>query len=340
MAVIQADDIADLVALTLRDLGRMKWTEIATDLQEYIALPNILRKERVRFQSGYGIQFQVMVAHSGAAKSTGLYAVDSVNVGDVMVNADIPWRHSTTNYAIERREVAMNRDPARIVELIKVRRADAMISLAAHLEQMFWSLPGASSDDMFGLPYWCVTNASNGFTGGNPSGFSAGAAGLDADVYSRWKNYSYNYTNITKTDLIRGWREAATKTNFMSPVPIPSYNTGNRYGYYCNYDVIGPLEEAVEAQNDNLGNNIASKDGTVNFRQVPVKYVPYLDADATDPVYGINWGVFKPVFLSGEYMNETTVPRAANQHTTTQVHVDLTANYECRDRRRLFVLYK
>jgi len=340
MTTIQADDIADLVAVTQRDLGKMKWTEIATDLQEYIALPNLMKRNRVRFDSGYGIQFQVMVAHSGAAKTTGLYGVDQVNVGNVMKNANIPWRHATTNYGIERREVSMNGDPARIVELVKIRRADALISLAVIMESNFWTLPGADSDDWFGVPYWIVQNSTEGFTGGNSANFAAGPGGLDRDTYSRWKNWSAQYTTISKTDLVRKWRKAATKTKFISPTPIPSYNTGNRFGYYMNYDVLGPIEEMLEGQNNNLGNDIASKDGRAQFRGTPLTWVPYLDDDTTDPVYGINWGVFKPVFLRGEYMREGRPKEAANQHTVVQTHVDLSGNYECRDCRRLFVLYK
>ena len=336
---LQADAIADLIAVTQRDLGKMKWTEIATDLQDYVALPNILRKNKVGFQSGYGLQWQVMVKHSGAAKMTGLYAVDDVNVADVMVNATLNWRHATTNYAIERREIAMNRNPARIVELVKIRRADAMISLAVTMEENFWTLPTVDSAEAHGVPYWVVTNASEGFNGGHPTGYSD-VAGISRTTYPRWKNYTANYTNVSKTDIVRKWRKAATKTKFMSPTPIPTYNTGDRYGFYTNYDVIGALEEVLEGQNDNLGNDIASKDGRLQFRGTKVTWVPYLDDDSTDPVFGINWGVFRPVFLQGEYLNESRPSKASNQHTVLQSHVDLTFNYECRDCRKLFVLYK
>jgi hypothetical protein len=338
---LQADDIADLVTGTLRELGRFKWTEIATDLQEYIALPQMLKKERVTFDSGYGIQWNVMLKHSGAAKMTGLYAVDNVNVSDVMTTATIPWRHTNTNYAIERREITMNRNPARIYNLVKVRRADAMISQAALMEEQFWGDP-AATDEIFGIKYWIVRSATAGFNGQNPTNFSGGPGGIDASLTAnkRWRNYTDRYVNISVADLVKKWRQAATKTMFMSPTPIPSYNTGNRYGYYTNYDVIGELESALEARNSNLGNDIATKDGRLVFRQVPVTWAPYLDDDTTDPVYGINWGVFKPTFLSGEYMNETTIGKGSNQHTVAQTHIDNTLNIECRDRRRLFVIDK
>ena len=169
---------------------------------------------------------------------------------------------------------------------------------------------------------------------------SGGAAGIKVADVERWKNWSATYTNVTKTDLVRKWRKAATFTKFMQAVPSPSYGSGDNYGYYTNYNVIGPLEEALEAQNDNLGNNIASKDGMLTFRRVPVTWVPHLEGDSNDPVFGINWSLFKTGVLRGEFLNETRLPIAPNQHTVSQTHVDLTSNWVCYDRRRQFIISK
>jgi len=340
MATLQADDIVDLITITQRDLGRLRWTDLSYDLQEYVALPSILQKEKVTYSSGYGMQWNVMTGTSGATRDVGLYEVDSVNVSDVMTTANIPWRHMTTNYAIERREISMNTGPAQIVDLVKIRRHDAMVDLAKHLETRFWSKPDTSADNLkiYGVPYWIVYNATEGFNGGNPSGFASGAAGIDSTTTPNWSNWSAQYTNVSSTDLIRKWRKAATFTKFMAPQPSPSYGTGARYGYYTNYDVIGPLEEVLESQNDNLGNDIASKDGKLLFRQIPVTWVPFLEDRAGDPIYGINWGQFKPAFLSGEYLREEGPVKASNQPTVFQTHVDLTMNIMCTDRRSNFVL--
>lgn len=334
---LQADQIADLVTTTQKDLGKLKWTDIYTPLQEYVALPNILNKEKVSFSSGTGIQWNVMVGNSGAAKNTGLYAEDNTNVADVMKLASIPWRHMQTSYAFEKREISMNRDPARIVELIKTRRVDAMISLAELMENNMWGKPTDSSDTEtpYGVDYWLTANATEGFNGGVPTGFTD-VAGLDPATYTNWRNWTAQYSAVTKTDLVRKMRKAAVYTKFMSPVAQPNYNTGDRQAIYTNYDVIGAMEELLEAQNDQLGNDIASKDGLLLFRGNPIKWVPKLDADATDPVIGINWGVFKPVFLAGEYLRESAPKEAANSHNTMEVFVDLTMNMECRDRRRNF----
>src|SRR5512144_2270926 len=121
MPTIQASNLGDLIAATLRDLGEMRITEITTDLQRHIAMRNLLKKNRVVLDSGTAVQWDVMTTHSGAAEFVGLYATDNVNVGDTLVQANAPWRHSTTNYAVDERELAMNRSPRRIVDLLKIR---------------------------------------------------------------------------------------------------------------------------------------------------------------------------------------------------------------------------
>lgn len=340
MPTLQADQIADLVALTLRELGRNKWTDISYDLQEHVALPKLLKKEKVGFGSGYGFQWNVNVTTSGSARMTGLYETDVRNATDTIVQGNVPWRHCTTNWVVDEREIKMNRSPARIVELVKVKRANSMIDLATLLEDQFWSAPSDSSDNenMFGIPYWIVKSATEGFNGGNPSGFSAGAGAISSSTYPNWANWTGDYTSVTQDDLVTSLRKAATYTKFKSPVQTPSYNTGDRYGYYTNYEVLAPMERLLMAQNENLGNDLASKDGEVTFRRNKVTWVPKLDADTENPVYGINWGVFGFVFLEGEYLSESGQMRAPFQHKVLEYHTDLTLNSVCRDRRRLFVV--
>lgn len=338
---LQASDIGDLVALTQRELGRMKWTDISLSLQNYTAMPNLLRTEKVEFGSGQGIQWNVQVRNAGLARNVGLYETDNVNVQDVIVQANIPWRHTTVSYAIERREQAMNREPARIVELVKVRRHTALNDLAEIMEQNFWTKPTDSTDTVkpFGVPYWVVKNTSTGFNGTNPSGFTSGAGNISSSTYTAWANYTAQYTSVTKDDLIRKLRGAMTKTDFRAPNPHPDYaRSGPRYGLYTNYDVLQPMEELLEAQNQNLGNDLASKDGMVIFRRTPVTWVPYLDSDTSDPVYGLDWSVFYPCFLSGEYMNEMVMPPSDRQHTVVNTHIDNSYNFKCADRRRNFVV--
>ena len=335
----QATSDGDLVQSTLRDLGRLRFTEIATSLQEHTAMSNLLRKNRIVLTSGYGVQFDAMVGQTGAAANVGLGASDNVNIVDVMTQGTADWRNTTTNYAIIGQEMAMNREPSRIVSLLQERRIAAMISLAELMENNFWGPPVALADNLtpWGVNTWVVKNATEGFNGGVPSGYTT-IGGINPTTYPNWNNWTFQYTAPSKDHLIRKMRKAATFTKFKPPVEgIPTFNTGDSYGYYTNYGVIQPLEEALESQNDNLGNDVASKDGDTLFRKVPLMWIPKLEADTTNPVYGIQWGEFKTFILEGWWLKETAVPVYPGQHTVSAQFVDLTYQWINKNRRRCWV---
>lgn len=344
---ISAESIADLIATTQRNLGRFHWEEIATELQRYIALPQILKKKKVKFDSGTHIQWDVMVETGGSARNVGMYEEDVVAASDGIKQAYIPWRHTTTNYTYERREVAMNRSPARIIDLVQTRRAQGMIDLAEKMEQNLWSKPASSADEItpYGIPYWIVKWPSGttalGFNGGNPAGFTAGAANLSSSTYPTWANFTGKYTAMTKPDGVTKMREAFVKTDFMSPIDNPTLDRGRPdREMFVNYATMAAMETVGEDQNENLGRDIASMDGRITFRRCPVHYVPYLDADTSDPIYGFDWSTLFPVFLRGEYLNESKPAVKADQHTVIVVHVDSTWNFRCHNRRRNWVLSK
>ena len=338
---ITVDDIGDMIVSTRKHEGELRWTDIASELQHYHALPQLLKEEKVLFDAGRGIQRNLQVEFGNAARNVGLYENDNVNVPDVMKTIDIPWRHTTTDYAIERREIAMNRKPERIVELIRTRRAASMISLAKRIETDFWSKPVDSSDETtpFGVFYWIVPNSTQGFNGGNPAGFTAGAGGLDSSVYTEWANWTDQYVEVSKDDLVDKMNLAYLKTDFMSPVDIPDYQRGaDRYVIYCNLETYRKFRRIGERQNENIGNDIDAYNGKIRFNDNPIRWVPQLDTDATNPVLFINWAIFFIGFLEGEYMNEDKPRRAPNQHTVVKVHIDLSWNTVCDNRRRLAAL--
>lgn len=334
MAIIQPENVVDFVNDTLRDLGKPKFTDISSALQRHVIFKNLIRKNRAMLESGSGIQFNVLVGQSNAARNVSLAESDNVNQVDGMVQANTVWRNSQTSYMIIRQLMAMNREPSKIVDFVKQQRIMAMISLAELMESNFWGAPSATDlKTPLGLPYWVTKNATKGFTGGVLSGYTT-VAGLSPTTYPNWNNWAFPYTAVSRDDFIRGAREAATKTDFMPPVDgIPTPNTGDEYGFYTNYNVIQPLEEATESQNDNLGNDVASQDGKVMFRRVPVVWVPWLERDTTNPFYGINWGWMKTYILSGEWLRETNIEYTPGQHNVASHFIDCTYQFCSKNRR-------
>lgn len=340
MPTLVATDIADLVSGTLRELGRLKFNQIAQNLVEYEVFSHWFKKDKVQFDSGIGIQRNLMNSLGNQAKHVGMYETDSVNVPDLMDQLQLNWVHAQTAWAFERREMLMNRGKELIFNVIQPRRVAAMISLVEELETRAWSVPGVSDKVRpWGLPYWIVKNNTTGFNGGAASGHTT-VAGVSLTDTPTFKNYTAQYTTVTKQDLIKKMRTAHRAIRFKSPVTVNDYrgSQGFRYRLYVNESTISAMEDLGEAQNDNLGRDLASMDGSMVFHGHPFRWIPKLDEDTDNPVYMVDHDTFMPVCLKGDYLREADVQPAANQHNTFQVFVDLTYNYLCHDRRRNAVL--
>ena len=341
---LQATDIQDLVNTTLNNLGELKFTDIMSDYQHTIFLKRLAKKGKMTFDSGPQCQFNLITDDNGSARAVGLYYTANVNPTNVMTTGLVPWRHVTWNWAIERREVAMNRSPRKIVDLTKTRRIAAFASAVKFFEARGWRVPASTdTDNFYGVPYWVVKSSTavttnNGFNGTVPSGYTT-VANISPTTYPRWANYAAPYTNITKDDFVASLWRACTWTDFEPLVDqVQDYNMGNDYGLYTTYAVIASLKQILESNNDNLGPDIDSMDGKIVFRRTPITWVRELESDTTGVFYGINWGVFHAIGLRDEWMHETQIPVHSNQPTVAATHTDCTFNTICHDRRRNFVL--
>lgn len=341
MPSVQQSDIADFVASTLPELGRLKFTDLMSDYQNTIALKRTMKKNKMNFDSGRSVSFNVITDHNHSARFTGLAEVDVVDIPNVMTTGDVPWRHITWNWAMERRLIAMNRAPAKIVDVVMEQRTAAFGAAIIAFERAFWRVPGSTdTKSPYGVPYWVVksntaTSTNNGFNGTVPSGYTVVGA-LNPTSYPRWANYATQYTSVTKDDLIRKVRRMLYYTDFMPLVDdMPVYNTGDDYGLYTNYAVYSVFQEILESQNENLGEDVAPMDGGgVLFKRKAITPVIELDSDTTNPFYALNWGEFKAMGLTGEWMNETHIPIKSDQHTVSVTHTDCSFNWFCRNRRR------
>lgn len=345
MATLQADDVADLVVAAQNELGRMRLTDLASDLQYKVALSRIMRKERVTVRGGRNIQFNVLMNGDDNTRNVGMFDVDNLNQQDGLQTGEVPWRHTTTGTTWDLHQPSIASGAARLLDFVAEKRYMMQTGWTEQMEANFWDEPDSSTDATtpFGIKYWLVYNATAGFNGANNSNFSSGPAGISRSDYARWKNYTFKYTNVTKDDLVDKARTARWKCGFRPSVenrPIPGYGTGNdRYGQYTTWDTLNTMIKLVEDQNDNLGNDLASKDGVTTLGRVPVEAVPYLQENEStaDPFIGIDWNVFRTVVLSGWFLKEGRPRLAANQHNVMEQFLDMTYNWVCYDCRRLFL---
>ncbi len=341
---IQYADIDDAVLLTQQNLvKRGAFLDLQTDLQDHVAVREMWKNRKKTFVGGDDWEWEAQIDHNHSARTVGLFETDGSSLTDTMIKGTVQPRHINASYIYDQREKAFQRGGVQIVDLVKTRYTGMMISLYELMEGILWGKPASSADKKtpFGILYWILRNASEGFNGENPSGFSDGRGNIDSSVYARWANWSSQYAKISKEDLVRRMRRAHRKTKFRSPVSHSEPVVGGmRNGVYTNDDVLGIMEELLEAQNMNLGNDLDSKGGRTNFKSTPITYVPYLDADSGDPVYMLDWKWLAVGVLAG-WENQLTKPyMVPDKHLVRRVDLDCTMQMICTNLRRQAVIYK
>ena len=348
---LQAEQISDIVEMVKDAEDRGTYTLLTTELQQYPAMSQLFKAKGRREKGGEQLSFNVMVASNESAQTTSLFGEIDVAQADLFQKGRIPWRHVTNYYAFDEREPELNSRPDDLVDIVKGRRTDCFVDLAVKFEDWFWEAPTASeaADDAppYGIKYWVGrdnTDTTGAFQGDGTdpapvAAFTSGCAGISSLTYPKWQNYSVGYDAITETDFVARLDKAAWSCDFKNPVTVPGARSSN-YGFYTTYPVLAALRKIARDRNDDLGFDLQSRNPTYMGNQIMA--VPYLTSnDATEnPFYGIDWSVFQPTFLRGEWMKEVTVKRPGKQHRTVVVFVDSTLNIECKNRRKLFVLYE
>lgn len=336
------DQIDDFTKATISNFKKLKWTDLSLELVEYVAA-QFMAKATTE-QGGDLIKFDVQTRNLGLAVNTGLYAQDVTGVGDVLVQGQIPWTKQSVNYSWDIDEPEFQTDREAIVRLLMLREHVALNDLTELNEVNLWSAPTGSSDNRpMGIPFWCVKDATTtvggAFNGGNPTGFSSGAANISSTTCPRWKNWTFGYTNVSKDDMVQKVKKALFFTEFKAPHPTPDLGYGkSNFTIFTTYAVREKLERLAEAQNDNLGADVARYINMPLIGGVPVQAVHYLtNNDSTDPVYGVNWRHLRPFVKSGANMRRSKPKVSPTQNTVRTVFIDTWMNFGCMNRRGLWV---
>jgi hypothetical protein len=346
MATIQPGDIGDIVTTTRAEEGPLRFQQIAQNLPFYEIFSRWFKRDKVMFSSGYKIQRTLMTKlNRAAAKHVGFLEPDAVNIIDVLETMSVEWVHALTSWGIiYQTDVLMNSGKDLILNVIKPRRIASLLGLVEEIEELgFGSAPGASDTvNPWAVKYWVVYNATDGFTGGAPSGHTT-KGGVNPTNTPNFKNYSITYTSVSDNDLVKSLRTAFRKCRFVSPIAHPDYRgqIRDRYRVYCNEQTMTAFEDVVRSHNSNLGKDLAMFDGAAYIAGYPIIYCPQLDNDSSsDPVYAIDHATFYPVCLKGDYLRESGPDAATDQHNAWNCFTDLTYNFLNVDPRRSIVAAK
>ena len=344
------------------------FTNLLSDLNEYAIVKRILPNHKKVFAGGLDWTFMAAIDAynngNGTAKFTGLFEDDTFNRKNVLVQGKVSPRFLTASYIYDKREPVLNSGEASkskllaIVEFVKLQLELMYQSALDLMETTFAGVGPTYADDKktpHGLAFYiqkqsnsdASSHANGGFDGKDPSlpASSSSATptacprcGISTSSYARWANWAAQYANISKDDLVKKMRIAAHKINFKSPLSLtdPTLSTGREI--LTGLDVLQELESILEAQNMDLGNDVASKDGKVLFKGAPVEYVPVIDSDTRNPIYMIDWKTLVFGTVAG-WDKKVSAPKEDDaQHNTMKGFLDMSCEMVCTNLRNQAVL--
>ena len=352
--------LADLIATTLQDLPKGEF-EIMWDSQNY-EMCQIYQAHRRQVDGGSSITRNVVLDRTGTARYRKLFDTDTPSVENIQHTINVPWTQIGTNYSWEVLELLRQKSSAKgFISLIKSRRAERMWDLAELIEDRGWLTPTSATDTTFpfGIPYY-VNYGGNGVTAGGFVGqtirYQGGttgtiAAGIDAAVEPKWRNYVDFYTKVDNA-LLRKLRSAVRRTRFR-PAPFaikPGMDkVGSPIKLYAGDALCTELEDLADKRDDNnspqdlAGKMLHNHDGTTHFNRMPIVYIPQLDSvSVTDgagasfspnPLYCVDWTKIQPIVQDGYWMEESKPMNDRLQHTTLTTYLDGSHQNLCINRR-------
>lgn len=337
--------IQDAVGSTQRQYGPVSFRQVAQSSTRYEIFSRWFREDKVIIDGGYGVERQLMVDEEDDDDiHTGPYAEDQVDFQDVMDKVRVDFVLAKKGWTFNYDEIVTNRDGQMLFDLIQSRRSAKLLTIIKGIESRGWMAPAGPTDSLvpYGVPFWIVKNATRGFTGGYPSGFT-NMANIDLDLHPNFKNWSNPYTDISRPDLIYKMRDGVLETEFVSPLEVGGEGDVimETYRQYCNNGTYLDLQQKMEDQNENLGPDLGrSSTGKLMWNGNPIVAVPALNSDDQDPIYSICHDTFKPIVQAGNFLRESEVIRSTKNSDQFVVFLHLKYNYLCVDRRRNAVYYR
>ncbi len=355
---IQTKDIEDMLTTTYSNIPRGSFVDISQELTEYVVVPYLLttRGGLVVKKGGVGVEETLMTHHGGRSKWIGEYDEDTVNVIDHLKRMKVDFSLLTDGIAHTKGELMDNRGKERINNVILPRRRGMYLRVAETMEDAFFSVPDASDDlTPWGLKYWIVKNATTGFNGGYPAGFTR-IGNINLTEVPNFKNYTDTYVAISKTDLILKLKRAHRRTKFKAPRSDPGFRGDampRKRFILTNEDVLEGVETIAEDQNENLGNDMAPKvagagawglrvdaGGDVTFKRNPFVYSELLNDDTSDPLYGLDMSTFHAMTKKGDNMDLGDFRVAPNQSRVFKAVLYHRHQVICDNRRNNWVINK
>ena len=359
---LRDQDITDLLNTTMPAyMDKGSFQDISAEISKFIVMPYLLTRKggMKEMSNGMGVEQLLMTDFGGRSRWVGEFEEDVHTLIDHLKKMKVYFKLLNDSIIYTKTMVVENKGDARIANVFQPAVRALWLRVAHTMEENFFETPDpAATLTPWGLKYWIVKNATAGFNGGYPTGFTR-IAEVNLTEAPTFKNYTDAYVAATKADLVLKMKRATNKAKWVSPHPMPDFkgDTSDNQIILVNEDTSEAIETIGEGQNENLGRDIApyavqngfkgtgirmNDDSFLTYRRKPIITTEMLNDDTSDPVYGLDMDTFHALTFAGENMvlGDFVNMAAGKQHRVWVANLDHKAQYICVNRRNNFVISK
>ncbi len=313
------EQLDDFIHSYLQKYVMGKWQDISLPLQKYYFASRLFDKAKKEEMAGALCKWKLEVRNPDNFQVVGLYHRDSSSRVNVLDEGEMKWAMTTTNYHYDIDEEVFGQGCQQIVNYIKLREDGMMKSFFAGMEDLMFGTgpnsPTQSPNPPASLLWWITANmtdtasnnATEGFNGVEPYGFaSVGVGGIDTDDYPAWKNRTFPYTKVDRGDFVEKVINSMDLCEFTPPIERNDIAPSRpEWELLTTHSRVAAARQLLQLGNDNIGNDLAARSGTVYVRGVPMVWVPaWTNAASANKrtdgiVLGVNWPTFKWYYKSG-----------------------------------------
>jgi hypothetical protein len=334
LGIEQIDDFVNSIHQSFAGEKFLAAQDLSLKLQEYKYASRLfsgnLKKD---VMSTSECKWKVKVDTNDNFQVVGLYHNDSSTRVNTLSEGSLKWALTTNNYHYDIDEEIFRTGGKMIYDYLAEMERDLMTSFYTGMEDlMFGNGPTGPTQSPFSpasLLWWITAtsdsttdnNAEEGFNGFEPIGWgSNGVGGISCTTYPQWRNRTFPYTDVSRNDFVEKVITSMDLCSFTPPVQRPDIVDQKQHNWelLTTHSVLAKCRKQLQLQNDNLGDDVAAKSGTVFVRGVPLVWVPAwtnqnsVNVRTDGIVLGVNWSTFRAYYAAGRQMRK----RKAFQHPT------------------------
>lgn len=332
LGIEQIDDFVNSIHKTFAGNEYLAAQDLSLPLQEYKYASRLfsgnLKKDTMSTSS---CKWKVKVNTNDNFQTVGLYHRDSSTRVNTLSEGEMKWALTTNNYHYDIDEEIFRTGGRQIYDYIEDMERDLMTSFYTGMEDLVFG-PGPTSPtqspfSVASLLWWITStsdsvtenNAAEGFNGFEPVGWgSNGVGGISCTTYPQWRNRTFPYTQVSRSDLVEKTIVSMDMCSFTPPVQRPDIVDQKRSDWelLTTHSVLSAGRRLLQLGNDNIGDDMAARSGTVYIRGVPLTWVPaWTNASSVNVrtdgiILGVNWSTFRAYYAAGRQMRK----RKAFQH--------------------------